>query len=217
MLKIHNLVKRFLNITALAYLSIHVERNSIVGLAGSSGSGKSTLLRCIQGLEKFDGGQIELKGKSGFMFQDFQLFPHMTVLENVNFALNFKQKNREYNKKNSLDLLHQLSLVGYSSKYPHQLSGGQKQRVALARTIITNPDIILCDEPTSGLDIGTMSDVICLFQKVRDMGMTILISSHDIDFLRKLTDKIFFLKNGKIVSHLYSRDIKHPKDYIKFF
>jgi polar amino acid transport system ATP-binding protein len=217
MLKINNLTKTFANITAVDNISLNIEKNSIIGLAGPSGCGKSTLLRCIQGLEKIYSGNIELNGKTGFMFQDFQLFPHMNVLENITFALNIQNKKKEENQKSAFKLLKKLSLENYAVAYPHQLSGGQKQRVAFARTLIMHPDIILCDEPTSGLDISSTEDIIELLKTVKEMGMTMLIASHDIDFLKKLVEYIYILKNGEIISKLHPKDIKSAEEYMQLF
>ena len=157
MLKINNLTKLFAGIAAINNISLNVDKNAIIGLTGPSGCGKSTLLRCIQGLEKVDAGNIKLNGKTGFMFQDFQLFPHMNVLKNITFALNIKSKKKEMNNKSAIELLKKLSLEDYKERYPHQLSGGQKQRVAFARTLIVFPpilspsDLVLsCFQPQSG-------------------------------------------------------------------
>lgn len=217
MLKINNLTKNFTNVTAVHNVSLNIEKNSIIGLAGPSGCGKSTLLRCIQGLEQIDSGNIELNGKAGFMFQDFQLFPHMNVLANITFALNIQNKKKKENQKSAFKLLKKLSLENYADAYPHQLSGGQRQRVAFARTLIMHLDIILCDEPTSGLDISSTGDIIGLFKSMKEIGMTILIASHDIDFLKKLVEYIYILKNGELILKLYPKDIKSAEEYIQLF
>ena len=217
MLKINNLTKLFAGIAAINNISLNVDKNAIIGLTGPSGCGKSTLLRCIQGLEKVDAGNIKLNGKTGFMFQDFQLFPHMNVLKNITFALNIKSKKKEMNNKSAIELLKKLSLEDYKERYPHQLSGGQKQRVAFARTLIMHPDIILCDEPTSGLDISSSEDIVKLLKTVEKMGLTILIASHDINFLKKLVSKIYVLKKGVIISELSPDDIRSVEEHIQLF
>lgn len=198
MLKVSNVCKAFGVHTILENVSLKVKKSEIVGLAGASGSGKSTLLRCIQKLEAIDSGVIECGGESGFMFQDFQLFPHMTVLQNLVYAPAIQDKAKDYMTL-ATEMLEKLGVADKANFYPHNLSGGQKQRVALARSLMMHPDILLCDEPTSGLDVATTSDVVALLESVRDMGVTMLIASHDLDFLTKISDRIAFLKDGKIV------------------
>jgi polar amino acid transport system ATP-binding protein len=198
MLKVHNVCKAFGGHTILENVSLNVKKSEIIGLAGPSGSGKSTLLRCIQKLETIDSGVIECGGESGFMFQDFQLFPHMTVLQNLVYAPAIQDKTKDYITL-ATEMLEKLGVADKASFYPHKLSGGQKQRVALARSLMMHPDILLCDEPTSGLDVATTSDVIVLLESVRDMGVTMLIASHDLDFLTKISDRIAILKDGKII------------------
>ena len=217
MLKVNNVTKYFSDIVAINNINLNIKKNAIVGLAGPSGCGKSTLLRCIQGLEKIDHGNIELNGKAGFMFQDFQLFPHMKVLQNITFALNIQNKKEEQNNQLALELLRNLSLDNFANSYPYQLSGGQKQRVAFARTFIMHPDIILCDEPTSGLDINLTENIIKILKTVKTMGMTMLIASHNIEFLKKIAEVIYILKNGKVIYKLHSEDIKSTEEYMRLF
>ncbi len=189
---------------------------SIVGLTGPSGSGKSTLLRCIQNLENIDAGEIIVNGKVGFIFQDFQLFPHMTVLENIVYApvKVLKQQKNAVNKA-AAELLQQLGLLEQQHKYPAALSGGQKQRVAVARSLIMHPDLLLCDEPTSGLDLGSIMDLKQLLQQIHNMGVTMLIASHDIDFLAKIASRILVLKHGAIVQDLSQNDFSGSLDLLK--
>lgn len=217
MIKVLNVCKKFQNNDVLKNITFNVGQNKIVGLAGPSGSGKSTLLRCIQNLETIDSGKIEHKGKTGFMFQDFQLFPHMTVLQNLIFAPSCLKKSKEISKEAS-ELLKKLGISDKENSYPKNLSGGQKQRVALARSLMMHPHILLCDEPTSGLDIATISDVVSLLKEVRDMGVTMIIASHDLDFLTKIVDQIILLKSGEIAlinepSQLKGDPISYLKKY----
>jgi polar amino acid transport system ATP-binding protein len=179
-------------------VDLSIVGNSIVGLAGPSGGGKSTLLRCIQGLEKPDSGTILCQGKVGFMFQDFQLFPHMTVLQNLLYAPRLKDKSVAPRQR-AEELLTHLKIASKADSFPDRLSGGQKQRVALARCLMTNPNVLLCDEPTSGLDVVTTSDIVSLLQTVRVMGVTMVLASHDLDFLTQISDRIIFLKGGRIL------------------
>lgn len=213
MLKINHLSKTFGEHKILDDITFSIDKSQIIGLAGSSGSGKSTLLRLIQKLEIPDSGYIENSPRTGFMFQDFQLFPHMTAWENIIYAS--KTKNEVGYIEKAKELLHILGLSSKADFYPHKLSGGQKQRVALARTLMMAPDILLCDEPTSGLDVATIEDVVTLIKSVRDMGVGILIASHDLDFLTNVADKIFVLKKGRLACEIYPKEIENPVRYLK--
>ncbi|HQS83924.1 MAG: amino acid ABC transporter ATP-binding protein [Alphaproteobacteria bacterium 16-39-46] len=198
MLKIQNVFKKFGEIEVLKNITLEFSSNKIIGLAGPSGSGKSTLLRCLQKLEPIDSGVIECTEKTGFMFQDFQLFPHMTVLQNLTYAPTLQRKTKD-TVPEALALLKTLGLKHKETVYPNKLSGGQKQRVALARSLMMHPQILLCDEPTSGLDVATVMDIVSLLKSVKDLGVTMIIASHDLDFLTKIADQIILLKNGEIV------------------
>lgn len=146
-------------------------------------------------------------GKSGFMFQDFQLFPHMTVLENLTYAPKLKNKAKHHDE-HAQQLLHQLGIKEKENCYPHQLSGGQKQRVALARCLMMEPDLLLCDEPTSGLDRVRIEDVMKLLHSIKIMGVTLMIASHDVDFLKKMADKLIILKNGQLITQVQADELK---------
>jgi polar amino acid transport system ATP-binding protein len=190
-LTITNVSKAFGGVSVLKDITFDIQtEGTVVGLAGPSGCGKSTLLRLIQSLEKPDQGTIVCKLKTGFIFQDFQLFPHMTVLENITYALKFHPTSQ--------DVMGIVDHLGLSSKlhaYPQQLSGGQKQRTAIARSLVTNARLLLCDEPTSGLDMATTQEVITLFKTIKNMGVTMLVASHDLDFLNVLSDRMLILKH----------------------
>lgn len=218
MLTINHLSKQFVNHKVLDDVSLKIDKGHIIGLAGASGSGKSTLLRCIQGLEQADEGEILYNGHSGFMFQDFQLFPHKNVLENLTYApikTGVYSKNEATEK--ALQLLTQLGLSDKVNFFPQKLSGGQKQRVALARSLMMQPDLLLCDEPTSGLDIATIQEVIQLLRTVLSMNVTVLIASHDLDFLTQIAHRIIVLKQGKIVTDIYPNRVLNPIEYLKTF
>lgn len=216
MLSIVNASKILRGQTILKDISLDIAQGSVVGLAGPSGSGKSTLLRCIQGLEKIDAGQLTCQGTTGFLFQDFQLFPHMSVLDNITYAP-IHVLHESDAKENARHLLKQLNLEQFSDVLPNQLSGGQKQRVALARTLAMHPDMLLCDEPTSGLDILSIQDVVQVLQKVKKMGVTLLIASHDLEFLSSVADRIVILKAGQLVADLmpkaWEKDLNTLKGY----
>lgn len=214
MLKIQNLCKFFEHTPVLDHINFVIQKSSVVGLAGPSGSGKSTLLRSIQKLEKPDSGTIDCSGSIGFMFQDFQLFPHMTVLQNLVYAPTLKNPKTDHLQKANL-ILKNLGIDQKAHVFPKYLSGGQKQRVALARSLMMSPEVLLCDEPTSGLDISTTLDVISLLASVRDMGVTMVIASHDLDFLTKIADRIILLKEGKIVVDVHPQQLDDPIHYLK--
>lgn len=214
MLKIINVHKEYAGATVLSDVSLEIKQSIVLGLAGPSGSGKSTLLRCIQGLETITSGFIKLGGKIGFMFQDFQLFPHMSVLQNIIYAPSIHNKNADH-KKDAIQLLENLGILDKANHSISMLSGGQKQRVALARSLIMNPDILLCDEPTSGLDVATISDVINLLMSVSSTGVAMVIASHDLDFLTKIADRIVLLKSGQIKADIEPKSMQAPIQYLK--
>lgn len=216
MLTVKNISKKFASTEVLKDVCLTVEKWNILGLAGPSGGGKSTLLRCIQKLETIDSGAIEYEGETGFMFQDFQLFPHMTVLENLIYAPKIQKKTANPALQ-AFALLEELSIADKATTYPNKLSGGQKQRVALARSLMMQPQLLLCDEPTSGLDVATILDVVSLLESVRARGVAMLIASHDLDFLTKISDQIMILKKGKIVLKVDPKILENPIQYLKKF
>jgi polar amino acid transport system ATP-binding protein len=219
MIKINNIWKSIHSLEILKGISIRLEeKKNILGIAGPSGSGKSTLLRCIQGLEKVDKGLIEYSGRVCFMFQDFQLFPHMTVFKNITYAphLKWKQKDeREEIKQRAYEMLKNLGIDEKALNYPENLSGGQKQRVALARSLMMSPDILLCDEPTSGLDISLTGEVGKLLKSVKNLGVTIIVASHDLAFLTKISDRIILLKNGIVEADIIPQQHDNPGEYLE--
>lgn len=202
MLVIHNVCKSFGEQMVLDHVNFSMDSQSVTGLAGPSGGGKSTLLRCLQGLELPDSGSIEYAGKRAFMFQDFQLFPHMSVLNNLIYAPNLHNKTSSYQNK-ALELLGELGIADKRDAFPGQLSGGQKQRVALARSLMMEPDLLLCDEPTSGLDMAAIDDVIGLLKSVKEnRKLSMIIASHDLSFLTRISDRVVVLKKGSFVADI---------------
>jgi polar amino acid transport system ATP-binding protein len=200
MLNVTHATKAYGNHTILNQVSFSLNPGQIVALAGPSGSGKSTLLRCIQKLEKLDEGTIAHKGTTGFVFQDFQLFPHLTVLENVAYALRVTKKQTANNALEKAKAT--LKLLGLKTAYykmPHQLSGGQRQRAAIARALVLEPDLLLCDEPTSGLDGLSGKNVAELFLTLKNQGVTMLIASHDLDFVSAVADRIIVLNDAAVL------------------
>ncbi|WP_299322817.1 amino acid ABC transporter ATP-binding protein [uncultured Gemella sp.] len=203
MLELKNISKKFKDRQILSDFNLTVEENKILAIVGPSGGGKTTLLRMLAGLEKIDSGEIIYNGESlpidelekrnflGFVFQDFQLFPHLTVLENLVLSP-IKTMNMEKNdaEKKAIELLEKLGLEKQINNYPTSLSGGQKQRVALARAMMINPKIIGYDEPTSALDPELRLEVEKLILKNRELGITQIVVTHDLQFAENIADSI---------------------------
>ena len=203
MLELKNISKKFKDRQILSDFNLTVEKNNILAIVGPSGGGKTTLLRMLAGLEKIDSGEIIYNGESlpidelekrnllGFVFQDFQLFPHLTVLENLVLSP-IKTMNMEKNdaEKKAIELLEKLGLEKQINNYPTSLSGGQKQRVALARAMMINPKIIGYDEPTSALDPELRLEVEKLILKNRELGITQIVVTHDLQFAENIADSI---------------------------
>jgi polar amino acid transport system ATP-binding protein len=212
MLNVTNAHKNYDNNIILKNVRFSLDKGQITALAGPSGSGKSTLLRCIQGLQKLDTGTVDNTGSTGFVFQDFQLFPHLNVLHNVMYALKINQKisNNDHQKK-AKHTLKQLGLQSVYAKMPSQLSGGQRQRAAIARALVLEPDLLLCDEPTSGLDGISSKNVAELFKNLKNQGVTMLIASHDLDFVSAVADRIIVLNNAVIVKDFMIDESNHEK------
>ena len=203
MLELKNISKKFKDRQILSDFNLTVEENKILAIVGPSGGGKTTLLRMLAGLEKIDSGEIIYNGESlpidelekrnllGFVFQDFQLFPHLTVLENLVLSP-MKTMNMEKNdaEKKAIELLEKLGLEKQINNYPTSLSGGQKQRVALARAMMINPKIIGYDEPTSALDPELRLEVEKLILKNRELGITQIVVTHDLQFAENIADSI---------------------------
>lgn len=214
MLEVKNLKKEFGNNSVLKEINLKVEKGDRIAVIGPSGCGKSTFLRCLNGLEEPTSGKIIFEGKEinknsndifnlrkkiGMVFQQFNLFPHLTVEENIILApVKLKMMPEKEAKKKALELLKSINLSDKINCYPEQLSGGQKQRVAIIRSLIMNPDIILFDEPTSALDPEMVEEVLELIKKIAEDGMTMIIVSHEMNFVKKCANKILFLDNGKI-------------------
>lgn len=228
MLTIKNIKKSFGNKAVLKGISLNVNKGDVIGIIGPSGCGKSTLLRCINQLEIPDSGEViydkknivgskhllDVRKKIGMVFQQFNLFNHMTVLENITLApvMNKIMKSDEA-KKEALRLLKEINLDDIANSYPNQISGGQKQRVAIIRTLIMKPEIILFDEPTSALDPEMIGEVTNLMRKLADNGMTMIIVSHELNFIKNFCTKVVFIDDGKIVEEGESKVIfDNPKD-----
>ncbi|USO02532.1 MAG: amino acid ABC transporter ATP-binding protein [Alphaproteobacteria bacterium] len=198
MIHIKNLFKSFKSIPVLEDITLQISPGENVSLSGPSGHGKTTLLRCIAGLEDHE-GVIEKIGDIGFVFQHFYLFPHMTVLNNITYALiHVKKLLKKDAEKKALDFLKRFDLTDKAHVYPGSLSGGQKQRVALIRTLVMEPDILLLDEPTSALDKDTKAIVIDVLKTYQNGERIIIFISHDATFVNEVSTRKLVLKKGKI-------------------
>ena len=208
MLELKNISKSFGDKVILNNLNLEVKDGEILCIVGQSGGGKTTLLRCISGLEKIDGGQILIDGQVfdpytnenndsviGVVFQEYNLFPHLTVLQNVTLAPTMVlKKKKEIAENEAKNLLNGLALEGKEGLYPFQLSGGQKQRVAIARVLAMKPQILCYDEPTSALDPGLTATVKDIVLNLKKEGMTQIIVTHDMDFAEEIADNILKVK-----------------------
>lgn len=215
MLEVKKLKKKFGKNIVLKDISFTVNEGDIISIVGPSGSGKSTLLRCINMIEKPSGGDIIFEGKSlmdkktnlslvrekiGMVFQQFNLFANLTVTENITLApVKLKLMDDKMAYKKGMELLENVGLKDKANVYPSSLSGGQKQRVSIVRTLMMNPDIILFDEPTSALDPEMVQEVLELIREVSKMGKTMIIVSHEMSFVRDISNRILFLDDGKII------------------
>lgn len=198
-LTVKNLQKSFGKTQVLKDISFEVEDGEIVSIIGSSGSGKSTLLRCITKLETPDSGEICVDGKMGLVFQNFNLFPHYSVLRNITEApVHVMKVPKEEAEKEARNLLERLGLGDKADSYPHQLSGGQAQRVSIARALALKPKILFFDEPTSALDPELTGEVLKVIRSLADLNMTMVIVTHEMEFARDLSDRIIFMDQGVI-------------------
>lgn len=208
-LELENVTKYYGNELIFSNVNLKIKRGDVISLSGKSGCGKSTLLKCINRLENIDSGKIkfngidiskisttELRQKIGIVFQDYNLFEHLTVLDNLIIGLiKIKKYSKNESIRKALNILKKVDLIDKKDKYPDELSGGQKQRVAIARTLLMKPDIILLDEPTSALDREMKDSVLNLIKEIVDEDMTLVIVSHEEEFMEKISDKIYYLKN----------------------
>lgn len=211
---IKNVHKHFGNVHALRGVNLDVYKGEVIVIIGPSGSGKSTLLRCINRLEEFDEGRIVVDGipldtaaninavrtEVGMVFQQFNLFPHLTVLENILLAQRIvRKRNKEEATRIAMDLLHKVGIPEKAHNYPIQLSGGQQQRVAIARALAMNPKIMLFDEPTSALDPEMIQEVLDVMLTLAREGMTMVVVSHEMGFARAAAHRAILMDEGQIV------------------
>lgn len=213
-IQIEKVHKYFGRVHALRGVSLDVFKGEVVVIIGPSGSGKSTLLRCINRLEEFDSGRIVVDGipldtaeninavraEVGMVFQQFNLFPHLTVLENITLAQKVvRKRNAEEAEKIAMDLLGKVGIPEKANAYPLQLSGGQQQRVAIARALAMNPKIMLFDEPTSALDPEMIQEVLDVMLALAKEGMTMVVVSHEMGFARNAANRVIFMDEGSII------------------
>lgn len=215
LLTIDNVVKRFDDATILDGISFSVKKSEVIVIVGPSGCGKSTLLRCINALEPIQEGSITLDGdviernsktlpllrqRIGMVFQSYDLFPHLTVLDNILLApCKVQKRDKEEVRREAMSLLERVGLKEKAKSYPRELSGGQKQRVAIVRALCMHPEILLFDEVTAALDPEMVREVLDVMLDLAKQGRTMLIVTHEMQFARAIADRIIFLDNGKIV------------------
>lgn len=215
MLYVNNLYKCFGETQVLKGIDEHIKKGEVLVLIGPSGSGKSTFLRCLNLLEKPTSGEITFEGKSitnkecdinkirekmGMVFQQFNLFPHKTVLENITMApIKVKKISKEKAIEKAMELLAKVGLSDKANSYPSSLSGGQKQRIAIARALAMEPDVILFDEPTSALDPEMVGEVLNVMKQLAKDGMTMVVVTHEMGFAKEVGSRIIFMDNGKII------------------
>ncbi len=227
MIEIKNLRKSFGSNEIIKGVDLSVEKSEVVVVIGPSGSGKSTLLRCVNYLEVPTGGTIAIDGEVidrnsnintiraevGMVFQHFNLFPHMTVGENITLApVNVRHKSKEEARKTALDLLNKVGLSEKVDAYPDELSGGQQQRVAIARALAMNPKIMLFDEPTSALDPEMVNEVLDVMKDLAESGMTMMVVTHEMGFARQVADRVLFVDQGIILEQGSPEEIfSNPK------
>ncbi len=237
MINVIDLHKKFGELHVLKGISEHIDQGEVVVVIGPSGSGKSTFLRCLNLLEHPTGGEIIFEGvsitdsknninkqreKMGMVFQQFNLFPHMTVMENITLsAVKVKKLPKDQAEKIAMDLLKRIGLEDKANIYPNQLSGGQKQRIAIVRALAMSPDVMLFDEPTSALDPEMVGEVLDVMKKLASDGMTMVVVTHEMGFAKEVGNRVLFMDEGKIVEQgtpeeLFSNP-KNPRtqDFLK--
>lgn len=208
-ISVRNLYKKFKNDEILKGIDLDIERGEVISIIGASGGGKSTFLRCLIGLEDINSGTINTpdKSKMGMVFQSFNLFPHKTAVQNIMESLIVVDKmDRKKAREIALNLLEKVGLKNKADFYPKTLSGGQKQRVAIARALAKNPEVLLFDEPTSALDPEMVKEVQNVISFLRDnSNITMVIVSHEIDFVNQISDRIVVFEKGKIKEIIKNR------------
>ena len=199
LLEMKNIKKSFNGVEVLKDISLKVEKGEVLGIIGPPGSGKSTLLRCATGLETADAGVINYDGTFGLVFQNFNLFPHYSVMKNITDApIKVQKRKKEEVYKEARELLKKMGLSDKEDAYPCQLSGGQQQRVSIARALALNPDILFFDEPTSALDPELTAEILKVIRELAMEHMTMVIVTHEMNFARNVSDHVIFMDGGVI-------------------
>lgn len=223
MIQVKNLKKSFGSNEVLKDINVAIKSKEVVVVIGPSGSGKSTFLRCLNLLESITDGRVAIEGVDitdkktdinkvrtdvGMVFQQFNLFPHKTVMENIILApMRVRKLSEEQAKKKGIDLLRKVGLEEKANAYPESLSGGQKQRVAIARALAMEPKIMLFDEPTSALDPEMVGEVLEVMKQLAKEGMTMVVVTHEMGFAREVGDRVIFMDGGFIVEENIPKEI----------
>ncbi len=223
MIRVENLKKSFGDLEVIKDMSTVVEEKEVICVIGPSGSGKSTFLRCLNRLEDISGGHVYIEGTDitdpkvdinkvrqdvGMVFQQFNLFPHKTVLQNVTLApIKLKKGDQKAAEKKAYELLDKVGLREKAKAYPGELSGGQKQRVAIARALAMDPKIMLFDEPTSALDPEMVGDVLDVMNQLAREGMTMVVVTHEMGFAAEMGDRVLFIDGGYIVEENVPKEL----------
>ncbi|MEY8355757.1 amino acid ABC transporter ATP-binding protein [Lachnospiraceae bacterium 54-53] len=223
LIQVRNLGKKFGDVEVLKDISVDIYKGDVVCVIGPSGSGKSTFLRCLNRLEEPTGGHILFEGvdivdkktdidrhrqKMGMVFQQFNLFPHMTILKNLVLApMKLQGRSSEEAREQALKLLHKVGLADRAESYPNQLSGGQKQRIAIIRALCMNPDVMLFDEPTSALDPEMVGEVLNVMRELAEEKMTMVVVTHEMGFAREVATRVMFMDGG------YFLEENEPKEF----
>jgi len=222
-IKVSNLHKKFGKLNVLKGINTNIEKGEIVVIIGPSGSGKSTFLRCLNMLEEPDQGEVIFQGiklndkkcnidqqrqKMGMVFQQFNLFPHMTIVENIILApTKLKKENEDEAKRKAVQLLKKVGLEDKADSYPNQLSGGQKQRIAIVRALAMSPEVMLFDEPTSALDPEMVGEVLEVMKGLAKDGMTMVVVTHEMGFAKEVATRVMFMDQGLIVEEGTPKDV----------
>ena len=230
MINVKGLTKNFEHMEVLKGIDETIEKGEKVVIIGPSGSGKSTFLRCLNLIERPSGGQIIFEGKDitaakpkevdqirqkmGMVFQHFNLFPHLTILDNITLApVKLKLMTKPDAEKKAMELLNRVGLADKAASYPAQLSGGQKQRIAIVRSLAMNPDVMFFDEPTSALDPEMVGEVLDLMRQLADDGMTMVVVTHEMGFAREVASRVLFMDDGRIVEQNTPKEFfEHPEN-----
>ena len=213
-LEMRNIVKDYSGFKAVNNVDFSMHKGEIVAIIGPSGSGKSSLLRCINGLNTITSGEMDLKGETGMVFQHFNLFPHMTCIENITYApIKVKKVKKEDAYAKARELLKMVGLESKADVYPAHISGGHKQRIAIARALAMEPDLMLFDEPTSALDPEITGEVLNVMKQLAEKHTTMIVVTHEMGFAKEVADRVIFMDEGVIVEEGTPQEIfDEPKN-----